>query len=557
MKKIFIAVLSVFISTAFAAENFKNWTPTNGSLQKKNPGMLALSQKNTNIALNGITGINWILFRPSPAKVAAGNTVKITIKASGKGKLGFGYYEYHSGFNSNGSQNSWAELSEDAKEFTASFAIKHKNTTLVRPRFVIPANCQAKVTEYSLKVEGEPIIQYALTATPDHSNHIYKKGENAKFSIKVNADGKAVTEGTVNLVLFVNGNKIDKKSIVLSAVDTSYNVSLKEPGFVLLRGSFADKNGRTLFSEEQIGAAAFSPDEIKAGKSAPADLISYWQGEFAKLNKEIAPEFKLESVPDSAYHKQWKLTCSNFGGTKTYATITMPKNRKGKLPMIFTVPPAGNSVFSFYKSSDAIHVTISVFDRTFPRHADYLSFNKPVWYFYMGAQKRETYYYYKSILGMMRVMDYAMKEIKEWDGKHLAAVGRSQGGGSALILAALNPAIQCVSADVPALCDHNARLAGRTPGWPQLLDRTDTKNFANDAAYFDAANFAAFVKCPAVISAGFFDTMCYPSSIYAAFNNLKGEKQILNQPYYGHGWGKRDNAYEKATAALLKKTFAK
>jgi cephalosporin-C deacetylase-like acetyl esterase len=60
-----------------------------------------------------------------------------------------------------------------------------------------------------------------------------------------------------------------------------------------------------------------------------------------------------------------------------------------------------------------------------------MKFNRPVWYFYMGAQKRNTYYYYKSILGMMRVMDYAMTEIQEWDGKHLVAMGRSQGGGSA------------------------------------------------------------------------------------------------------------------------------
>lgn len=557
MKKIVIAVLSVLVSIAFAAENFKNWTPTNGSLQKKNPGMLKLSQQNTNITLNGITGTNWILFRPSPAKVAAGNTVKITIKASGKGKLGFGYYEYHSGFNSNGTQNSWAELTEEAKEFTATFAIKHKNTTLVRPRFVVPANCQAKVTEYSLKVEGEPIVQYTLTAAPDHADHIYRKGETAKFNIKVSAAGKAVTEGTVNLVLFINGNKIEKKSFVLSPVETSYNVTLKEPGFVLLRGSFADKNGKTLFAEEQIGSAAFSPDEIKAGKDAPADLITYWQGEFAKLNKEVAPNFQRIAIADTPSHKQWKLICDNFGGTKTYAAITIPKKIKGKMPMIFTVPPAGNYGFGFWKSSDAIHVTITVFDRLFPKNADYLSFNRPVWYFYMGAQKRETYYYYKAILGMMRVMDYAMKEIPQWDGKHLAAVGRSQGGGSALIMAALNPAIQCVSADVPALCDHNARIANRTPGWPQLLDRKDTKNFAADAAYFDAANFAAFVKCPAVISAGFFDTMCYPSSIYAAYNNLKGEKKIINQPCYGHGWGKRDTAYEQETAKLLKKTFAK
>ena len=159
---------------------------------------------------------------------------------------------------------------------------------------------------------------------------------------------------------------------------------------------------------------------------------------------------------------------------------------------------------------------------------------------------------------MMRVMDYAMKNIKEWDGKRLAAVGRSQGGGSAVIMAALNPAIQCVSADVPALCDHNARLAKRRPGWPQLLEKSTTaKTFDVDAQYFDAANFASFVKCPAVFCVGFYDIMCEPASVYAAFNNLKGEKKMINCPRYGHGTGIRDKSYDIATELLLKKTFAK
>ena len=161
---------------------------------------------------------------------------------------------------------------------------------------------------------------------------------------------------------------------------------------------------------------------------------------------------------------------------------------------------------------------------------------------------------------MMRMMDYSMKNIPEWDGKHLAAVGRSQGGGSAFILAALNPKIQCVAADVPALCDHNAYDVKRRAGWPQVLKTGSgiARTFHKDAEYFDAANFAAFVKCPAVVTVGFYDTMCEPASVYAAYNNLKGEKTMINLPHYGHGWGERAaNAFDKPTDELLKKTFAK
>lgn len=546
---------AILCNAVFGAENFKNWTPTNGGLLKKNPDAVKISAAET--ILKGAGTSAWIFFRPSGTKVAAGNTVTITVKASGKGKAGFGYYEYHSGFNSNGTQNSWMTLTDEAKEFKTTFTIKHKNTTIVRPRFVLTPGCEVKILDYSLKVEGEPIPQYDINAVPDRADFIYKTGDTAKMTLNVSVNGQAVTAGELKLILLVNGVKKDTRTTTLSPVAVTYNIKLDEPGFALLLGELS-LNGKTLVASKQIGAVAFSPENIKAGKAAPANLLEYWHNEFAKLNKEVAPEFKLEPMQDTASHKQWKLICNNFGGTKTYAAITIPKNAKGKLPMIFTVPPAGNYGYGFWKSSDAIHVTITVFDRLFAKQSDYLSFNSPIWYFYKGAEKRNTYYYYKSILGMMRVMDYAMTEIKEWDGKHLAAVGRSQGGGSAFIMAALNQKIQCVSADVPALCDHNARLANRRPGWPQLLDaKTTTANFAEDAQYFDAANFASFIKCPALVSVGFYDTMCEPASVYAAFNNLKGPKKILNQPRYGHGWGKRDDGWNINTQALLKEIFAK
>ena len=113
-------------------------------------------------------------------------------------------------------------------------------------------------------------------------------------------------------------------------------------------------------------------------------------------------------------------------------------------------------------------------------------------------------------------------ELKEFDGKNFASAGSSQGGGTALAIGYLNKNITCVAANVPALCDHHARQAGRFAGWPQLLDHAKGKAFGEHAPYFDAANFAAYVKVPAVVSVGFFDTMCTPSSVYSAYNMLKG-----------------------------------
>jgi cephalosporin-C deacetylase-like acetyl esterase len=50
--------------------------------------------------------------------------------------------------------------------------------------------------------------------------------------------------------------------------------------------------------------------------------------------------------------------------------------------------------------------------------------------------------------------------------------------------------------------------------------------------YFDVANFARLVKCPARVSVGLLDKTAPPDSILAMYNEIPGEK-ILNAYYTG------------------------
>ena len=55
-----------------------------------------------------------------------------------------------------------------------------------------------------------------------------------------------------------------------------------------------------------------------------------------------------------------------------------------------------------------------------------------------------------------------------------------------------------------------------------------------NAPYFDGANFARGIKVPVLMSVGYIDTTCSPSSCYAAFNNLAGEKTMYHMYRGGH-----------------------
>ena len=81
-------------------------------------------------------------------------------------------------------------------------------------------------------------------------------------------------------------------------------------------------------------------------------------------------------------------------------------------------------------------------------------------------------------------------------------------------------------------------VVGRVNGWPKIVPngadgQPDAKVLAA-ARYHDAMNFATRAKAAGIVTVGFIDTTCPPSSVYAAYNALPGKKEIFNDPPSGH-----------------------
>jgi cephalosporin-C deacetylase len=64
-------------------------------------------------------------------------------------------------------------------------------------------------------------------------------------------------------------------------------------------------------------------------------------------------------------------------------------------------------------------------------------------------------------------------------------------------------------------------------------------------SYFDAMNLAPDVRCPVLCSVGLLDTICPPSTVYAAFNHLGGPREMRIYPFNGHGDGASLHVEEK------------
>jgi cephalosporin-C deacetylase len=98
-----------------------------------------------------------------------------------------------------------------------------------------------------------------------------------------------------------------------------------------------------------------------------------------------------------------------------------------------------------------------------------------------------------------------------------------------------------VWADVPFLCDFpRAVQLATSPPYTEIATylrrHPDLEETAYRAlSYFDAANLARKITCPAVVTVGLWDVICPPSTIFGTFKRLSSvDKELMVFPYHGH-----------------------
>ena len=380
------------------------------------------------------------------------------------------------------------------------------------------------------------------TIVADREMPVYQCGQTAKFQVTGMEGGQLAKSGKYLVQIHFCGGKVMRKVPVDFAIANPATVdcTLDEPGFVLLR--LLDENSKLVLCDKRAvqAGAAFEPEKIRKVYAMPPDFREFWEAGRKKVAGnpvELRKDEKRSNAKYTVYHISVK---SLYGETLT-GYLTIPAG-PGPFPAFITVPGAGPGGTGPAAWANRGVITLMMNVHKFPtadnsaeQKRRYLEDTKngadP--YQYRGMGDREKYFYYSVFLGLDRAIDHVAK-LKEWDGKHMVFFGSSQGGGSAIILAALNPHITAISANVPALCDHAGFRVGRESGWPKFCYRPGRETLDSYAPYFDAANFAALVKVPALVSCGFIDTTCSPSSVYAAYNELAGEKRMFHMPLNGH-----------------------
>lgn len=167
-----------------------------------------------------------------------------------------------------------------------------------------------------------------------------------------------------------------------------------------------------------------------------------------------------------------------------------------------------------------------------------------------GILNPRCYYYRRLISDAVRGLEVARCQ-GEVDPDRVVLAGASQGGGLALAVAGLEPAVAAVMPDVPFLCDirRGVVLSDRAPysevaqflrKRPDLVEQT-----FRTLSYVDGMNFAARATAPAIFSVALMDPICPPSTVFAAYQHYQGPKQIRIYEFNEHEGGDAYQAQER------------
>ena len=176
-----------------------------------------------------------------------------------------------------------------------------------------------------------------VVVAPDHSDWLYKTGENVKFSISVLQYGNPVKNAVIRYT--IGPEKMDptkKDSLALpNGILTVDGGTMRTPGF--LRCVVTAKLDGKEYTK--MATAGFDPLNIKPTVDNPADFTEFWNKAKTDL-ANIPMDARMTLIPERCTEKVnvYHVSLQNFrNNSRLYGILCVPK-KEGKYPALLSVP---------------------------------------------------------------------------------------------------------------------------------------------------------------------------------------------------------------------------
>ena len=283
----------------------------------------------------------------------------------------------------------------------------------------------------------------------------------------------------------------------------------------------------TLTTSAVVGA--FQIDNVEP---APADFDAYWQ---TKLNElaayPIQPQLTYEEAHD--YADTYLVQLNGIDNRAVYGYLTVPHG-SGPFPATVSFPSFGNNPNlvqpepALAERANQIHFNLTVFP-TPPDQVDPNDVHPN------DLTNRDSIFYRFAVLAGVRAVDYLLTRPDVLPDR-ISAMGVSQGGGLANLLAGLDQRIDLCAVSNPIFGRMYGFEVGGASAFPFFLPFAvtvpDDPDFYDHArsqiAYYDGANFSRRFTGPSYWTTGYRDRVTPSSTVLTMFNALPGPKVLVH-----------------------------
>ncbi len=295
-------------------------------------------------------------------------------------------------------------------------------------------------------------------------------------------------------------------------------------------------------------------ERYKPTRNEPQDFDVFWEGA-VQASQEFALDLQLKEVDYGlAMLKTYDVTFSGYGGQPIKAWFIHPAGVDTEMPCVVNYIGYGGGrgyPTDWLLWASAGYATLVMDTRgqgstwlqgDTPDIPDVGSSPHIPGFMTLGILDPSQYYYLRVFVDAVRAVE-AARGLPGVDPKRIAVTGRSQGGGITLAVSGLVHDLAAVMPDVPFLC-HFKRAVSITDSSPYSeiqgfckTHRDRVPRVFQTLSYFDGMHFAARANAPALFSTGLMDTICPPSTVYAAYNHYAGPRSIRAYDFNEHDGG--------------------
>jgi cephalosporin-C deacetylase len=294
----------------------------------------------------------------------------------------------------------------------------------------------------------------------------------------------------------------------------------------------------------------------------PEDFDEYWDASIAEM-QAIDPQVEL--IPhalDAPFAECFDLYFTGVGGARVYAKYLRPKNAPSPHPavLLFHGYSGSSGEWSDKLGYVARGFSVAALDCRGQggRSQDVGGTlgNTLRGHIIRGLGDDPRRLLFRQIFLDTAQLARIVMDMPEVDENRVGCTGGSQGGGLTLACAALEPRIRRAAPLVPFLCDYQRvwemDLAVAAYEELKLYFRMFDPRHEREQevfrtlGYIDCQHLAPRIKAHVLMGVGLMDTVCPPSTQFAAYNKITSEKQVLIYPDFGHEGlpGAADAIYE-------------